>query len=48
MILVSAGFDAHWRDPLSLENLTGEGYRAMTERIQAVAAELGAQHPLRA
>jgi acetoin utilization deacetylase AcuC-like enzyme len=43
VILVSAGFDAHWRDPLSLENLTGDGYRAMTERIQTLASDIGAR-----
>ncbi|MEE9278497.1 MAG: histone deacetylase, partial [Dehalococcoidia bacterium] len=40
LILVSAGFDAHWRDPLAMENLSGPGYRAMAQRIQDVAAEL--------
>ncbi len=41
VILVSAGFDAHWRDPLAMESVSGAGYRAITQRLQAVAAELG-------
>ena len=42
LILASAGFDAHWRDPLAMENLSGPGYRAIAERLRDVGAELGA------
>ena len=42
LILVSAGFDAHWRDPLALQILSGDGYRAIAERLAAAAADLGA------
>lgn len=39
-ILVSAGYDAHRDDPLGGLELTDEGYRRLTERITAMAAEL--------
>ena len=42
IILVSAGFDAHWRDPLAAERLSGAGYRAIAERLRGVTAELAA------
>jgi acetoin utilization deacetylase AcuC-like enzyme len=41
IILVSAGFDAHWRDPLAGQRISGAGYRALAERIDALAVELG-------
>jgi len=40
MILVSCGFDAHRDDPLGGMNLTGAGYRAMTETVRAVADQV--------
>jgi acetoin utilization deacetylase AcuC-like enzyme len=40
VLLVSAGYDAHWRDPLANMRLTVEGYVALVERLQALAAEL--------
>jgi acetoin utilization deacetylase AcuC-like enzyme len=40
LILVSAGFDAHWTDPLANMRLTVEGYVGLVERLQALAAEL--------
>ena len=40
MLLISAGFDAHWRDPLAAQNLSGNGYRAIAQRLAYVAAEL--------
>jgi len=40
LILVSAGYDAHWRDPLASMRLTVEGYVALVERLRALAAEL--------
>jgi acetoin utilization deacetylase AcuC-like enzyme len=38
-LLVSAGFDAHRRDPLSNTLVTEEGYRRMTAALQALAAD---------
>ncbi len=36
-VLVSAGFDAHRRDPLAAMTVTEEGYRAMTRLLMRVA-----------
>ncbi|MEM7330608.1 MAG: histone deacetylase [Chloroflexota bacterium] len=40
MILVSAGFDAHWEDPLAMANLSLDGYaqlgRSLIEEAEAV------------
>jgi len=38
LILVSAGFDAHWRDPLAGMNVSFDGYHAMTQRLLSCAA----------
>ncbi|HYD49741.1 MAG TPA: histone deacetylase [Terriglobales bacterium] len=38
-ILISAGFDAHARDPLGGMNVTEAGFAAMTEQILAVAKD---------
>lgn len=40
LILVSAGFDAHFRDPLAGLTLTGPGYHALTTSLHALAHEL--------
>jgi acetoin utilization deacetylase AcuC-like enzyme len=40
LILVSAGYDAHWRDPLAMENLSLAGYARLTTLVKALAAEL--------
>lgn len=37
-VLVSAGFDAHERDPLSHTRVTTDGFRRMTEIVDAFAA----------
>src|SRR5262245_38528226 len=37
-VLISAGFDAHERDPLSYTRLSTEGFRRMTEIVKAFAA----------
>jgi acetoin utilization deacetylase AcuC-like enzyme len=37
IILVSAGFDAHWRDPLAQLQLTCDGYHALTTVLVALA-----------
>lgn len=39
-ILVSAGFDAHHRDPLGGMEVSEEGYRAMTRGLLAVARDV--------
>lgn len=36
-VIVSAGFDAHIRDPLSMTHVTEEGYGALTERVLSIA-----------
>jgi acetoin utilization deacetylase AcuC-like enzyme len=40
LMLVSAGFDAHERDPLGGMRMTTEGYAALTARLLAAADEL--------
>lgn len=40
LILVSAGFDAHWADPLAGLRLTTSGYAQMAQFIQQKAEEL--------
>ncbi len=40
LILVSAGFDAHWRDPLANGNLTLNGYTRMINHLHTWAKEL--------
>ena len=39
LVLVSAGFDAHERDPLANMRLTTEAFAAMTMELRAVAEE---------
>jgi acetoin utilization deacetylase AcuC-like enzyme len=39
-ILVSAGFDCHFRDPLAQMRVTEEGFSAMARRVKRLAAEL--------
>lgn len=36
-ILVSAGFDAHWRDPLAQLQLSGRGYHELTSLLVSLA-----------
>lgn len=40
LILVSAGFDAHWNDPLAGMQLSISGYTALVDRLLALADEL--------
>jgi acetoin utilization deacetylase AcuC-like enzyme len=40
LILVSAGYDAHWSDPLANMRLTVDGYVGLVERLRALADEL--------
>ncbi|MBA3531389.1 MAG: histone deacetylase, partial [Ardenticatenales bacterium] len=42
LILLSAGFDAHWRDPLAGMKLTIKGYHEMAGRLRAAAAAVSA------
>jgi acetoin utilization deacetylase AcuC-like enzyme len=38
-VLVSCGFDCHWRDPLAQMRVTEDGFAAMTRRVKRLAAE---------
>jgi acetoin utilization deacetylase AcuC-like enzyme len=40
MVLVSAGFDAHERDPLGGMRMSSEGYAQLTTRLIAAADDL--------
>lgn len=40
LILVSAGYDAHWMDPLADERLTITGYTALVNELLALADEI--------
>jgi len=40
LILVSVGFDAHWKDPLANIDLSLTGYNWLTEKLIALADEL--------
>ena len=40
IILVSAGYDAHWRDPLAGLQLRSSSYHALGGRLAALAGEL--------
>lgn len=40
LILVSAGYDAHWNDPLGPLSLSVSGYAALTQRLVDLANEL--------
>jgi acetoin utilization deacetylase AcuC-like enzyme len=38
-VLISAGFDSHWSDPLASMQVTEDAFSAMTKRLLAVAHE---------
>lgn len=40
LVLVSAGFDAHWRDPLANLQVTLDGYRSMALALTGLAQEV--------
>ena len=40
LIVVSAGYDAHSRDPLALMEVTTNGFRAITAKLMGLAAEV--------
>ena len=40
LLLISAGYDAHWRDPLAGESLSLQGFAALTRKVVALADEL--------
>jgi acetoin utilization deacetylase AcuC-like enzyme len=40
LIILSAGFDAHWLDPLAGMNLSIDGYMQMVEQVMALADQL--------
>ncbi len=46
LILVSAGFDAHWRDPLARLRVTPNGFHRLTRRLCELAASTGASGPV--
>ncbi|MFW6042472.1 MAG: histone deacetylase [Chloroflexota bacterium] len=46
IILVSAGFDAHWKDPLASAGLSLTGYARMAQTLVALADELCEGHIL--
>ncbi|HCR71539.1 MAG TPA: hypothetical protein DIW23_08860 [Anaerolineae bacterium] len=39
MLLISAGFDAHWNDPLTSLGLSTQGYYAMSKKLVEIAEE---------
>jgi len=46
LILVSAGYDAHWQDPLAMMQLSLDGYAHLTKELLAMAQELCDGHVL--
>jgi acetoin utilization deacetylase AcuC-like enzyme len=44
LILVSAGYDTHWLDPLGSMTVTIAGYGMMTRKLVALANELPEAH----
>ncbi|MBI5649159.1 MAG: histone deacetylase [Chloroflexi bacterium] len=40
LILVSVGFDAHWRDPLAMESLSLAGYTSLARTLIEIAREM--------
>ncbi len=40
LVLVSVGYDAHWRDPLAMENLSLAGYAGLAKTMVAIAHDL--------
>jgi acetoin utilization deacetylase AcuC-like enzyme len=40
LVLVSAGFDAHWSDPLAMMDLSLQGYATIARELVAMADEL--------
>lgn len=39
IVLVSVGYDAHWRDPLAMENLSLAGYTSLARTVVELARE---------
>jgi acetoin utilization deacetylase AcuC-like enzyme len=42
LVLISAGFDAHWRDPLATCTVTEAGFAGMAASLRRAAADVGA------
>jgi acetoin utilization deacetylase AcuC-like enzyme len=40
MLLVSAGFDAHWDDPLTMLGLSSAGFYAVSKRLVELAEKI--------
>ena len=45
-IIISAGFDAHIRDPLSMTRVTDEGFATMTNQVLSIAKDHANSHLL--
>ena len=39
MLFISAGFDAHWNDPITMLGLSTKGYLTLAKRMVAMAEE---------
>ncbi|HEX2174020.1 MAG TPA: histone deacetylase [Dehalococcoidia bacterium] len=46
LILISAGYDAHWADPLAHLRLSTAGYATMVHDLMTLAREIGARGPV--
>jgi acetoin utilization deacetylase AcuC-like enzyme len=44
ILLISAGYDAHWQDPLAYLQLTTRGYQALSSNLVSLADELCSGH----
>lgn len=44
LLLISAGFDAHWRDPLAMLQVSTAGYATLAQRLVQFAAEACGGH----
>ncbi len=40
LVLVSAGYDCHWLDPIGMMNLTLDGFAGITRRLQQLSRAL--------
>ena len=44
IILISAGYDAHWRDPLEKLNFYSSTYHFLTRRVKQLSNKLCGKH----
>ena len=40
LLMISAGYDAHWRDPLEKQQFQSSTYHFLTQQLKALADEL--------